>query len=95
MNRIIEGKEIASAHDFHRALAELLGLPEHYGHNLDALWDTLSVDVERPVTLIWRDAAESRRKLGLHFDRIVEVLERVKRQDETWRLPERFDYRLE
>ena len=38
---------------------------------------------------------ESRRCLGAEFDRIIGVLERVKKQDEVWKLRDRFDYRLE
>jgi ribonuclease inhibitor len=95
MERTIDGRAIATEGDFHRAVAALLGFPPYYGRNLDALWDILSTDLERPVTLIWRDAAESRRNLGPAFDRILEVLERVRKQDEAWKLDDRFEYRLD
>lgn len=95
MDSILEGRAIRSEADFHREIGVLLDMGPYYGGNLDALWDRLSTDVERPITLVWKDSAESHRRLGGYFDRIVNVLERVKRQDEAWNLRERFNYRLE
>ena len=34
------------------AIAAALGFPDHFGHNLDALWDCLT-DLERPTALVW------------------------------------------
>jgi ribonuclease inhibitor len=95
MERILDGRRIHSALEFHREIGELLDMGPYYGRNLDALWDRLSTDVERPITLVWKNADDSRRALGPEFDRIVGVLDRVKRQDAAWNLEERFDYRLE
>lgn len=95
MNVIVDGRAIASEDDFHRALCEVLEMGPYYGHNLDALWDRLSTDIERPVTLVWTHSAESRRRLGSTFDQIVDVLEGVKQQDAGFGWAERFDYRLE
>ena len=95
MNRILEGKAIHSEVEFHQVIGSLLDMGPFYGSNLDALWDRLSTDIERPITLVWKDSGESRKQLGPAFDRIVEVLERAKRQDERWSLRDRFDYRLE
>lgn len=57
----------ASARAVHEALALLLGLPEYYGHNLDALNDCLS-ELGHPVTLWVRaegdgDAARELRRV--------------------------------
>lgn len=95
MEHILDGRRIHTAIDFHREISDLLDMGPYYGRNLDALWDRLSTDIERPVTLVWQSADESRRFLKEEFDRIIGVLERVKRQDEEWNLKERFDYRLE
>lgn len=38
----IHGDDYADAHDLHAAIKQLLRLPEHYGHNADALYDCLS-----------------------------------------------------
>ena len=95
MNISIDGASIKSEADFHAALADKFCLPSHYGRNLDAMWDVLSTDVERPVVLIWSNSKLSSSALGGKFIQIVEILERVKMQDIAWKLPERFDYILD
>jgi len=94
MNISIDGASIKNEADFHAALAEKLKLPSHYGRNLDAMWDVLSTDVERPVVLVWKNSQLSSVALGTRFAKIVEILERVKAQDASWNLPERFDFYL-
>lgn len=37
-----------------RGIGRALGFPDHYGANLDALWDCLT-DLTEPTALIWRD----------------------------------------
>lgn len=36
------------------ALAVTLDLPDHFGRNLDALWDVLR-DLDRPLVLLWEE----------------------------------------
>jgi ribonuclease inhibitor len=91
----IDGRAVRNESDFHEIIKTLLAIGPHYGANLDALWDQLSTDTERPLTLIWKDSNISRERLGATFDRITEVLDRVKKQDQEWGLEDRFDYRLE
>ena len=95
MNVSIDGASVRSEADFHAVLVEKLGLPSHYGRNLDAMWDVLSTDVERPLVLVWKNSKLSSDALGGKFAQIVGILARVKAQDAAWNLPERFDYFLE
>lgn len=90
----IDGRIIREEADFHRELASALDFGPYYGRNLDALWDRLSTDVERPVALIWNYSAESRASLGETFDKIVQVLSRVQKQDEAFGWDERFRFEL-
>jgi ribonuclease inhibitor len=92
---VIDGAMIKTEADFHSALAEKLALSSYYGRNLDALWDVLSADVERPVCLVWKNSRISSGSLGAKFDQIIALLERIKAQDEVWKLPEKFDFRLD
>jgi ribonuclease inhibitor len=95
MHVAIEGAAVGSELDFHRALAGVLDLGPYYGRNLAALWDARSANVERPVHLVWRDAAISRARLGDEtFDRIRAVLDRVVDQDRTFGWTARFEYEL-
>ncbi|MDI7270926.1 barstar family protein [Cronobacter dublinensis] len=53
MNEIIlDGKRIQNESDFHSVMSELLDFGPYCGRNLDALWDRLSTDIERPVKII-------------------------------------------
>jgi ribonuclease inhibitor len=91
----ILGDQIFTEHDFHSQIATAMDVRRSYGRNLDALWDLLSASVERPIEIVWRDAAQSRERLGEHFDKIVAVLERVRLQDEQFGWTEKFTYSLE
>lgn len=94
MLKEIEGEKIRSEAEFHKEIAAVLDLPGHYGANLDALWDVLTGDVERPVVLIWKNADASQAALGDKFNSIVELMQKVERQDVTWGLSERFVLQL-
>ncbi|EKY3120947.1 barstar family protein, partial [Cronobacter turicensis] len=50
---ILDGKKIENESEFHSVMSDLLNFGPYYGRNLDALWDRLSTDVERPVKIIW------------------------------------------
>ncbi|MEE1784134.1 barstar family protein [Streptomyces sp. SP17BM10] len=96
MRVTIDGPTIRSEADLHALLARELDFGPYYGHNLNALWDRLSTDVERPVELVWRNAEASRAQLGAElFGRVSALLERVVRQDEDFGLRERFTVRFE
>ncbi|WP_114791739.1 barstar family protein [Niabella yanshanensis] len=44
-------ERIGTIDDFYVILVRELGLPEHFGRNLDALWDSLTGDVALPVSI--------------------------------------------
>lgn len=92
---IIDGKEVNTEAAFHKAISSLFNFSPYYGNNLHALWDTLSTDIERPITLIWKDAAISKVALGSDFDLIVDVLKRVEMQDNKFGWVNKFTFRLE
>lgn len=95
MKIIIDGDVIRTEQDFHLTLSSELKIGNFYGENLHALWDVLSSSVERPVTLTWKKSGKSRQVLGADFDTIVDVLRRVKMQDEKFEWPDKFSFVLE
>jgi ribonuclease inhibitor len=93
---VVPGSEIASEADLHRILAKELDFGPYYGKNLSALWDRLTTDVERPVRLVWTDAAASRQRLGdERFDKIVNLLRDVEAQDNEIGYHEKFTVEIE
>ncbi|VUT03215.1 barstar family protein [Klebsiella spallanzanii] len=93
-NVVLDGVKINSECDFHREISCLLDFGPYYGDNLDALWDRLSTDVERPVTIIWLHSELSRHALGAYFDQIIDIFERTRQQDIKFNWNEKFDYVL-
>ncbi|WP_411835989.1 barstar family protein [Pseudomonas chlororaphis subsp. aurantiaca] len=89
----LDGSKIKSEADFHKQLALSLDVREFYGHNLNALWDLLSANVERPIELIWENSNMSRENMGDAYEKIITILERTRLQDEELCLKEKFTYR--
>ena len=94
MNVSLDGRSIRSERDFHEQAAAALGFGEYYGRNLDALWDFLS-DTPRPLTLVWKDSAGTRERLGTRFDAIVRVLRAAEDADRLRPPEKRFRLLLE
>ena len=46
----IDGSNIKTEADFQGAIAKAFSLSHYYGKSLNALWDVLTCDVERPIT---------------------------------------------
>ncbi|MFJ6167336.1 barstar family protein [Micromonospora orduensis] len=88
----LDGRQIRSTADFHAEIARLLDFGPYYGKNLDALWDRVSFDVERPVRLVWNHAQVSRKAMGKdRFDEIVAILRRAEEHDRNRGEAERFE----
>ncbi|MFC8455212.1 barstar family protein [Kitasatospora sp. NPDC057223] len=95
MRVTVDGAHIGSQADLHRVLAGPLDFGPYYGHNLDALWDRLSRDVERPVEIFWENAEASRGLMGDEaFEAIASVLVRAAKQDEPNAPDERLTVRF-
>lgn len=93
MNIEIYGNQIKSELEFHNEIARQLNVENYYGKNLDALWELLSIGVERPINLVWIDANTSRNRIS-SFETIISVLERVKEQDEQFEWEDKFTFTL-
>ncbi|MEU8718571.1 barstar family protein [Streptomyces sp. NPDC048663] len=95
MRIAIDGARIGSQADLHRVLAGHLDFGPYYGHNLNALRDRLSRDVERPLEIIWENAAVSRGRMGDEaFEALASVLVRAAAEDESNAANERLTVRF-
>ncbi|MFE9374732.1 barstar family protein [Streptomyces sp. NPDC006711] len=96
MKVILHGEAIRTEQDLHRELAGPLDFGPYYGNNLDALWDRLTTDVERPVELIWKESDASKQTMGDQlFTQIKGLLIRVMEQDAEFGGKDRFVVRFE
>jgi len=83
---MLNGKAIRSLDDFYDRISTLKDMPEHFGRNLDALWDILSTDVEGPFEIIWKNADASRKLMGKDFDRVVKLLRNLEEERDDFKL---------
>jgi len=71
----IDCRGVLSREETHRALAQALSFPDHYGRNLDALHDQLTA-IRQDTTLVLenfrRDAPENRGFLRVFSDSMEE-----------------------
>ena len=88
----IDGHRIRSEADFHKEIVSVLSFSHYYGRNLNALWDVLSRDLERPVTLVWKNAAASRKSMPAEFKKIVSLLRDVEKEDAVYSPNHRFKF---
>ncbi|MEP0391754.1 MAG: barstar family protein [Erythrobacter sp.] len=88
----IDGSNIQSEADFHKEIAGALSLGPYYGRNLNALWDVLSCDVERPVTLVWKNADASRKSMPADFEKITDLLRDIEKEDAAYDVSARFSF---
>ena len=76
MKYILDGKKMVSKEETHQYLKETFGFPEHYGNNLDALYDCL---MERNVMEIEVEHEEEMlAALGKYGEKLMQVLDDVK-----------------
>ena len=82
----LDGKTIGSLDDLYDQLSIRFSLPEHFGRNLDALWDVLSTDVQGSFEIAWKHAGDSRKLMGRDFDRAVKLLKELQKERDDFTL---------
>lgn len=82
----LNGRVIRSLDDFYDQISGRLALPEHFGRNLDALWDVLSTDVEGPFEIVWKNADDSKKSMDKAFDRVVKLLQELEEERDDFKL---------
>lgn len=90
----LDGLSISTEQELHKQISSSFSVTQHYGNNLNALWDLLSTDAERPIELIWINSTHSEELMGDSYRKILIILDRVKTQDESLGLDEKFSYQL-
>ncbi|NJL76054.1 MAG: hypothetical protein HC892_14575 [Saprospiraceae bacterium] len=86
MEIILDGNNIKTVEDFHREIKNVLDFPDHYGNNLDALWDCLTSWIEAPLVLIWKDFEKSKSCLGEFADKAISVLKDAEKNVEGFKI---------
>jgi len=82
----LNGLKIRSLDDFYDQISKQLSLPEHFGRNLDALWDVCSVDIEGPFEIVWKHADDSKKGMGKDFTRLMKVFRELEEERSDFKL---------
>lgn len=72
---ILDISECEYIGSIHKEIKEKLNLPEWYGENLDALWDSLTGIIETPVDIkiIFKPITKSAEKMRPYINQIISV----------------------
>lgn len=70
----LEGKAMTDRAAAHSHLARMLRLPEHYGRNLDALYDLL-LEIGTPTQIVLHDPAAAAENLGRYGEALLSTLQ--------------------
>lgn len=76
--KVCELQNIHSVAQFYHQLQTSLALEATFGQNLDALYDSLSTDIEGPIFIYWHHYREDAQRLGEKcFKAIQQVFEDI------------------
>lgn len=78
---IIDGEKVETLRDVHNVLKDDLDFGQYYGFNLNALYDRLARDIERPFTITIRNGHELIRKFGQPAIDILMLLREIEIDD--------------
>ena len=68
----IDFTEIADMEDFYAALKEEMNFPEHFGNNLDALFDFITGEAEMPLKIEFENLSVDQLE---DFENLIDTLE--------------------
>ena len=78
---VLDFRGIRSPLALHQYLKASLGLPEHYGHNMDALWDCLYCWYDEPVVLVLTHTEDIFKHIPQTAQTLTALLEELVRRD--------------
>ncbi|NOL49887.1 barstar family protein [Pelistega europaea] len=78
--KVCELVKVESMSQFYQHMVHSLNLPQYMAHNLDALFDSLSADVEGPIFIYWPNHQVAFQQLGEDkVQRIINVFRDLQR----------------
>ena len=83
--QFLYSSQISSREQLHHLLAKQLAFPDHYGNNLDALYDCLS-SRSTPLELIVMESDLLRKKLPNYGESFLRVLKDASAENRSFQL---------
>jgi ribonuclease inhibitor len=78
---VFDTASLETLDELHGELARLLDFPDHYGRNLDALYDCLSGEIALPLKVVWRHYGQAEAAIGSDVRTFRSVLEEFAAED--------------
>lgn len=69
---VFDFERIGTIGDFYKIATTELNLPEYFGNNLDALWDSVTGEIELPVTIQFTNLTLGQLE---QFDKLIVLFE--------------------
>ncbi|MGX9291755.1 barstar family protein [Bacillus sp. A015] len=76
----LDGAACRSQEELHHQLQTILHLPDHYGKNLDALWDCMTGELSLPVELTWVNYQISKKELGHYAESLRQLFQEAEEE---------------
>lgn len=83
---VLNGEDFATIEQLHVTLRQVLELPTTYGANLDALWDSLTGQVQLPLQIEWLNYDLSEERLGDYAQQVLGLMEEVQGEGNGFRV---------
>ncbi|WP_411345970.1 barstar family protein [Paenibacillus sp. WLX1005] len=83
---ILNGEDFATIEQLHSTLRQVLELPDTYGANLDALWDSLTGQIQLPLQIEWLHYDLSEERLGDDAQQVLGLMEEVQGEGNGFRV---------
>lgn len=80
---ILDGRLMTSKEALYLHLNRVLALPNHFGNNLDALWDVLNEGTE-PTEILFSNTDLAQKQLGDYGVKLVNLFERLAQQNNCY-----------
>lgn len=74
MRILLDGDLMKTKEEAHEYIGQLLKVPDHYGHNLDALWDLVST-ISSPIEIRLINKEKLIDYLGYYGEHLILVFE--------------------
>lgn len=87
-DRVLDFSKCQFLGEIHQVIQQNLELPEWYGQNLDALWDSITgiMYVPADITIIYRPETKSAERLAPEIDSIINIFEEAMQEYNEIRL---------
>lgn len=85
---LLDGRRMENPAQTHDYLKETLDFADHYGENLDALWDELT-SLGRPVTVVFRYRGVMLENLGGYGKKLLDTFRQAAQENPYLVLKER------